>query len=220
MELGGFMVVYNIDNPKEIKAIIFDFDDTLYFQRNKEDRYLHYCKNVVQFLTGLSPEIIDQKFVEFNFIKGATRPRLRELIGKFGDYKDKYDKYRTKYFYMPDVKTTDVVGKETLEKYHNKYKIFLVSGEFVFNIDKKADALGIDVTIFDEVVGAVDPSENIEKVVTYQNLMNKYGFSPNQICVIGDRYKVDLEPMIKLNGGGFLVSELKDFHLIWEYLNN
>lgn len=214
MNFGEFMEAYNINNAKEIKAIVFDFDDTMYFQKNAEDRYLLYSKNMVHALTGLSMDIIEQKFVEFNYVKGASRPRLRELVGYFGDFKNAYDKFRTQYFYMPDVETTEIVDSQTLNRFRSKYKLFLVSGEYEFNVRKKADALGIDLSVFDEVNGAIDPGVNVEKVAIYQGLMDKYGFCGNQMCAIGDRYKVDLEPMIKLGGVGFLVSELRDFQLI------
>lgn len=220
MSFGEFMEACNINNAKEIKAIVFDFDDTMYFQKNAEDRYLLYSKNMVHALTGLSMDIIEQKFVEFNYVKGASRPRLRELVGYFGDYKNAYDKFRTQYFYIPDAETTEIVDSQILNKFRSKYKLFLVSGEYEFNVRKKADVLGIDLSVFDEVIGAIDPGVNVEKVAIYQSLMDKYELCANQMCAIGDRYKVDLEPLIKLGGGGFLVSELRDFNVILEYLND
>ena len=213
------METFNLNNPSKIKAIIFDFDDTLYFQKNKEVHYINYAMKVVKDLTGLDFGVIKRKFKELNLVKNVSRPRLRDLVGYFGDYKEIYDEYRINNFYMPIVKDCKTIDCELLNKFNKKYLTFLVSGEFVKNIFKKAQALNIDLKGFKKVVGAFDPKINIEKINIYKSLIDEYHLKSDEVCVIGDRFKVDIKPMLDLGGSGFLVSSYKDFEKVSKILN-
>lgn len=200
------MKKYNIDGYKNLKAIIFDFDDTLYMQRNKEENYLNFTITTLCNILNMD-RASAVKFLEgYDFFDISKRPRLTTIIKSLGEeYEEKYNQYRIDNFYMPNLEDVEVVPNSELQKLKSKYLLFLVTGEYLQNLQKKADAMGIDLSLFDSIrVGDIKTKK--EKVTIYQELLNEYNLDAKNVIAIGDRFVVDIEPLIKLGGGGVLIS--------------
>jgi FMN phosphatase YigB (HAD superfamily) len=208
---------YNFNGFDGIKGIIFDFDDTLYTQTNKEEHYINFTIKTVCDIMQIDRDAAIKLLERFDYFDISKRPRLNTVLKALGDdMEDKYNEYRIENFYMPDINTVRAVSNVDMMRLKSKYKLFLVTGEFAGNVQKKADAIGIDLGLFDCIRAGVIGQKK-EKIVIYDEIMKEFGLEPNQVVAIGDRYVVDIEPLIKLGGGGI---HIVDTNEVTEVINS
>ena len=208
------MQIFNIDEFNKTECVIFDFDDTLYTQLNKEENYLNYViKTLCDILTIDNNKAIDI-LKNFDFFNTSQRPRLTAIMKSFGnEILDAYNQYRINNFYMPSLIGLKKVSNSKLKSLKDKCIVCLVSGEYELNVEKKADAMKIDLSLFDYLAfGNIEQKKEKEEI--YKEIIQKFGVSSEQVLVIGDRYMVDIDPIVKLGGGGVLVNNSDEATLV------
>ena len=198
----------------EIRVIIFDFDGTLYQTPNYKAEYIRYLLGVIDDLSySDSVKKNPLKYLEqYGFINDDELPSFTENCEEFFSvYKPELDEYKLTHFYQPDYKNVITMSNEFLRKLQTQSHLVLVSNEVRENIEYKAEKLGIDLSVFDNLYC---PSVAFPKCHTkyeiYKKIVNNYLADGTEIYAVGDRYKVDIEPLLKLGGAGLLVDDPKE----------
>lgn len=192
---------------KNIKAIIFDFDKTLYFSNNLEEYYANFIKKTIVTL-GNYNEMEAQKIMEeWGFVGEKKTPSFAKVCSNFGISKESWDAYRVENFFEFDYDNADIVNNKTLETLSMHYPLFLVSNEVKQNLITKAQKLGIHYTLFQEIFAPNVDTLNTypTKKEVYANIIKSLNIQPNEIFSVGDRLLVDVQPMLELGGSGFVI---------------
>ena len=92
---------------------------------------------------------------------------------------------------------------EVLNLLHKSHKLAMVThGNEKVQYDKIKLA-NIDKSLFSKIL----VTRNYDKSKSYQQILDEFGFKPQEIIVIGDKYKTDLLPAKKLG--------MKTVHMKW-----
>ena len=106
------------------------------------------------------------------------------------------------------------IDNNILKKLSTHYPMYVVTNEVYKNILIKAERLGIDLSIFKKLLApsaeALLSGNAKTKKELYQDIIESEHVMSNQVLVIGDRIKVDVEPMLELGGNGIVVTRPKE----------
>ncbi|MBE7073476.1 MAG: HAD family hydrolase [Clostridiales bacterium] len=203
---------------ENLKVIIFDFDETMYYSSNIKQFYVEYIKKTLRSLTKHSDEKILELMKENGFTSGGeTRVSFGKNCLKFGVTPQQWNAYRIDNFFQIDYDNAEVVNNDILKELSDVYKLYIVSNEIYENIEFKAKKLGIDLSPFTLVApkkcNVLD--NKFSKQDAYQNILDENDVSAKQAMVFGDRYNVDILPLENLGGQGVLVKHPRE---IEEYI--
>lgn len=192
------------DDPQllqnQVKCVIFDFDDTLYYNMDWTAYYL------------ASNKFFNEKFSETERKRLVKKYHLKKKHGLylFNDkvmcqiLKDSgYDHFEWLQIcenikYGKARRQTKLIGKRTLKKFAKLGKLYIVSNSSEKVIKEFADVRKFDLSIFAEVISNGFLGDDFTKEKYYKKIMEQNKLSPNQVLVIGDDYKNDLLPAKKL----------------------
>lgn len=207
-------------NKQNIKAIIFDFDETMYYSPTIKQYYIAYIKRTLKTLSSLSDEDIVFLMDKYGFTSGGEK---RVSFGKncenFGVTKEQWNNYRIKNFFQIDYDNAVTAKNSTYSELAKSYKLFIVSNEVKENLLYKAKRMKIDLRPFTEIIAPnVDNvlEYKSDKTIAYSNLITKYKLNPKEVLVVGDRYEVDIKPMETLGGSGILVKQANEIDHIFK----
>ncbi|MGD9901270.1 MAG: HAD family hydrolase [Spirochaetales bacterium] len=198
------------DNFKyeHIKAIIFDFDKTLYFSKDLDDYYTKFIKDTIVKLGGYNEEEALKIMEEYGFIGDKKRPSFAKTCCNFGISKESWDAYRIENFFEFDYENADVVSNATLQRLAQKYPLFLVSNEVKKNLITKANKLNIELSHFSNIFApdATEIDTYPTKKEIYKLIGDNLNLTYNSLFAIGDRLLVDVQPLLELGGSGIIIT--------------
>lgn len=183
-----------------IRAFIFDLDGTLY-QRNSS-LYLAMSSSVTRwFKTHLS---VDGDFEIFYEKMKRDYPSPLEAIQAFGFsvasyHQEVFEEIDSKHYLLEDAGV-----KRTLSSLRSKK--FLVTLSSRSHVERVFRALGVGQYFS----GIYTPGVNwhtCHKIDAYESIRKECDLLPQEICVIGDNYAVDLEAAKTAGYSCILVSE-------------
>lgn len=207
-----------MEKDNNLKVIIFDFDETMYFCETLKESYIDFIKTAITSLSNNTEEKALELMEQYGFMKrGESRISFGKNCDKFGVLKDDWDRYRVKNFFQFDYANAKIVDNNLYKKLSKSYSLYIVSNEVLENLKYKAEKLGIDLSPFKNIF-----APKIDEVLTYSNTKKQVYEKIKQIenchfdqmIVIGDRYSVDIEPLVELGGKGLLVKhtdEIENF---------
>lgn len=210
---------------QNIKLIIFDFDETLYSSPTAQIYYENFIKKAILDLSNYTEEQALKIMNDFGFTKrGENRVSFGSNCEKFGIKKNAWNTYKLNHFFEVDYSNTSTVSDQLLNELKKRFKLALVSNEIFENIEYKAEKLNINLSIFNKIYAPT--KQNIDnfyknKQEIYSVLSKDFATTPQEAFAIGDRYKVDILPLINLGGAGVQIentNEVNEF-LKQNYLN-
>ena len=151
---------------KNIKAVGFDLDDTLYFPKRNDEIPRLFCEAIASVLQIPSKEVID--FYQKNIVQYGNSPQTARAFcnGRVSDT-------------LLDTMFLDVLeGNEEIDLAQNdhrlyslitdlatQYKIFLVTGNRKPHAIRKLNAIGLEVATFNATrYGAEDKTEGMRSI--------------------------------------------------------
>ena len=192
----------------QLKVLIFDFDETLYYSPNALNCYINFIKNAILALSDYTEAQALEIMDKYGFTtRGENRVSFGKTCESFGISKADWDKYRIDTFFEIDYENASTVSNKLLEKVGKKYDLYIVSNEIYENLLIKAQKLNIDLSNFKRVY-APKKAENISinKRAVYQEILETNVITSAQAIAIGDRHKVDIKPLEELGGVGVQIS--------------
>ncbi len=198
---------FNVKKRK-IRAIVFDFDETLYASPNTRKLYIQYIKNTVMTLGGHDESTTLRLMEELGFTENnKASPSFRASCEYFGITKQQWDGYRIDNFFEIDYENAQTVSLATLKQLKRTYPLFIASNEVKENVQIKALKLNIDLSVFDEIYAPQKKEINnyMDKKNMYLSVAKKLNIDIKCLLVVGDRYKVDAQPMLELGGNAIII---------------
>ena len=207
------MTIYGNPDPKKIKAIIFDFDETMYFSPTIKAEYNKYIKKTVMALSNLSEKETLCLMDKLGFTGGGEkRLSFTKTCECFGVSKHAWDEYRIKNFFEIDYAKATIAPNALYQNLGKKFALYIASNEVLDNVLHKAKRLGIELSPFKKIMAPTPKnlhpySSKEQSFFAIQKLEN---CRFDEMLIIGDRYNVDIQPLEKLGGHGVLVKTTND----------
>lgn len=191
-------------NTNDIKAIVFDFDETLYYSPNALTYYIKFIKQTILDLSNYTEQQALNIMDEYGFTKkGENRVSFGKNCHKFGIPTEKWNNYKLTHFFEVDYANCTIVNNSLLKQLSKKVKLFIITNEYIENVKYKADKLGIDLSVFTKIYSPNKLTNlSVSKTDYYKSINTEFNINFNQMFAIGDRYQVDIKPLIELGGCG------------------
>ncbi len=200
---------------KTYKLIIIDFDGTLY---DIDDILKDVYKMQINFFSkerGISKEETASIFYQNGIFpyKSVKAKSATEFFLKSGLNVEKWRAYREFNYHPNMIKKEHAVHKEVLLDLAKSYRVVLLSTNTYNNILITLKWLDIDIDIFYDIFCVTKhPGEgSFNKKDVIREILNQYDLNAGEVLSIGDRYAIDIKPLIDLGGDGILVSGPKAF---------
>lgn len=207
------MKTYGNIDINQLKAIIFDFDETMYSSDTIKEEYQEYIKRTVMSLSNHNEAETMKLMKEYGFLSdGNERVSFGKNCEKFGISKKCWDNYRVNNFFKINFNNAKVVNNDLYKELSKICKLYIVSNEIKDNVIFKAEKLNIDLNNFTEIYApTIETMYNYHtKKDNYLNIGEVLSCNSDEMCVIGDRYNVDILPMLEIGGKGLLISNVDE----------
>lgn len=216
------MEQYNIQG--DIKVIIFDLDGTLYPYSFYEKQYYEFSIKTMIDLFGKDKcdaiKMLSDYGVYDHYIPDKSKS-LTDLVLSRGISLDKWNSYRDKYFVISNLGKAETVKLCTLNELKKFYKLYLVTNNTIKTTKKILKELGVQEEIFENIYS----SENMYvckkkkgKGYVYSLIKEENGLQFENMLAVGDRYNVDLLPLLEQGGNGILVKTPDEIDMIQNIL--
>lgn len=200
-------------NKKEIKVIIFDFDDTLYNGQVWENWGKHTKKYVCS-----NFENPDDIFKKYDLTSNSNwTSYVKMTIAEKGTSKPCYD-YQMNNVCELNLSNAVAVDSNRLRELSKKYQLFIVSNSSMTHLNYYSEKMGIDLKCFTGIFDNQFKPENLTKTLRYQEIIDTYKLKPDSILVLGDNPKNDIEPAIAMGMNGECVRNLSETYQIFDEL--
>lgn len=204
---------------KNIKAIIFDFDATLY---NSDNTVWDEWGNFVS--SGLDYCLVDKtddEKIEFRTKYGlgeifSGNDLCNALVKEYGEAYQ-WPKYMSTHIYNMENKELDFLDNDFINDIAKSYKIFIVSNSSKEYIEHTAKLFGFDISGFSGIYGNQFLPNDMTKMPRYQMIMRESKLLPEQILVLGDNFNIDIVPAISL---GFSTLHVKTKDDIYKFFDS
>lgn len=207
------MKTYGNIDINQLKAIIFDFDETMYSSDTIKEEYQEYIKRTVMSLSNHNEAETMKLMKEYGFLSdGNERVSFGKNCEKFGISKKCWDNYRVNNFFKINFNNAKVVNNDLYKELSKICKLYIVSNEIKDNVIFKAEKLNIDLSNFTKIYApTIETMHNYHtKKDNYLNIGEVLSCNSDEMCVIGDRYNVDILPMLEIGGKGLLISNVDE----------
>lgn len=192
----------------KIKLIIFDFDMTIYEGEN----WAHWNEYLEKFLKYL---IEDEKerlaFQKKYDIKYGTN--LQYIVQAEGEEFGRVTRcmeFMSQEFYPLDLPHLKHLDNSYFEELSKKVKLAIVSNSSKEYVLHYLNIFGIDAKHFTYVMSNEYQLGNFSKGVNYEKIMREQNLAPDQVLVIGDSYRTDIEPALQLGQHGEQVGSIHE----------
>lgn len=206
-------------NFENIKVIIFDFDETMYYSSNIKEYYTEYIKSTLKALTSYDDETIISTMQQYGFFAGGNeRISFGKNCEKFGVTKEQWNSYRIDNFFQIDYEHAETANNDTYVKLSKTKKLYIVSNEVLENVKYKAEKMNINL---DPFIIYAPTKQNVlnyqsNKQEIYRKIIEQNNCLPSEVIVLGDRYNVDIKPLEELGGSGILIKHAKEIDEIFK----
>lgn len=197
----------DIDFDK-IRAVIFDFDGTLYSGGN----WNGYEENLANFFVGkFSDKSLWQIISEERQMSGLDIfHRMIEYAKANSIDPQELIKYDDEHFFYMDSKPVHFIDLKLLDDLKNYYKLFIVSDSSNGYLKYYMDKYQVCRDNFEQILSNDFSEPDYTKVGCYKKIMAKTKLEPSQILMIGDSYKLDIETAKRCNLQNFHVTSKSD----------
>lgn len=188
-------------NTSQIKTIAFDFDDTLYSGADKVTWKKFLQSSIMDLLSFLSLQ--ELKNIEKDITSRPLSDRkVIQYISKYGLKREDYEQYCKSH--ISDQNTFQnymKVSNKVLRQFANNFKLYIVSNSIKTNVLDKCDKLGIDKSLFKDIISN-ELNEYDSKKVVYKQIIENEKIKPEELLIIGNSFEKDVLPAISIGANG------------------
>lgn len=208
----------------KIKLIIFDLDGTLYNLNDVVTMNYQMQLNFYSAYTSKSKKEVIEIFEKNNIFPVMTEKSkfATEFFARMDISVDEWNDYRESLFDVTAICTKNAVGFELIEKFRYFSPLVLLSSNSLNNIHRILKYINISSDLFDEIVCSDNKyGDGIFKKIDEMKLIaERKCISTNAMLSIGDRYKTDIDPIIRLGGQGIVVDGPQDLKVVYEAMKS
>lgn len=193
---------------KNIKVIVFDFDDTLYKYLSWEG----YDEFFINSVRKLFPEFTDEEYnyylKKYDMINSC---RVSEhaavmLLDLHGSTKELV-KMLKEVEYKCNWEEGKIFPQEILKELYKDYKMYIVSNSAKNNIKYVSKNMGINLKYFADILPNNFEKTDLSKTARLKEIIAKEKLPPQQILMVGDSAEYDLIPARKLGVKTLLIED-------------
>lgn len=200
--------------PPIVEGVLFDIDNTLYEHHD-------YVNHQIAVLTGRLAEVlgrplrevateVEEKRKAAAEAEGGRRPSLGNAFLEFYNIPIATSvAWREELIEPESYLSEDLELRDRLERLSQRAAICAVTNNPLSIGERTLRALGISDLL--PVVSGLDTSEvSKPDPRPFEIALEYLALPPGEVIALGDRYEIDLEPIIDLGGGGVLVEGRSD----------
>lgn len=208
--------------PKDLRAIIFDIDSTLYtnaaYAFEQVDCQVRRFASLRGITNDEARKMVADYRKKYARENGSKKISLSNTLLQFGVSIEQSVKWRRELIEPADFLGADKKLQETLAALSARYKLLCVTNNPILPAQKTLQALGVDNLI--EVLVGLD-SCNLSKPAKEPFVLaaQKAGVDLANIVSVGDRYDLDIAPALELGMGGVLVRGVADVYNLPQVLD-
>ncbi len=219
---GRWYPVKDFNLPAAVHGLIFDIDNTLY----RNDEYLQSQTDLlIERLAeerGLAAADLADEIASYRDAyaaeHGGRRPSLGNTFIAFGVSIPLSVKWREELFRPQDFLRKDKPLIKTMENLADNYRLAAVTNNPTAVGQAALSCLGVE-ELFTLIVGLDTCLVSKPDPAPYRRAAEVMQLEPPYIVGIGDRYEIDIEPVIALGMGGILVESMDDVYSLDEYFS-
>ena len=192
---------------KNIKAIVMDFDNTLYTDANWQgygDYYIKFLESIGITNADILYEELREKYKGYDstqrtylYLKDNNKP-----VDKFIEFLK-----NNVYDFMHD--GIRVIDYKVIDNLSKKYPLYLLSLSSEFYLKHYLKLFNIDVKNYKAIYSCAY-GDKLKKDDYFKELIKNTGLNPSEILMVGDNYNSDIEPAEKLGLQTFLVNDVSE----------
>ena len=194
----------------KIKLTIFDFRDTLVWDMKKDNHRKLNLQWFNQHFSNLTQNQRNQLLKKYGCglngegLSSNINKMLFDVEGSNASYLIFREYVKTNKNYMRGKK----ISNQELQKFKQLGKIYIVSNYKQGDLLAALEYNNFDESMFEEIISNdLSKPENLDKFKIYQEIMQKSNLKPNQILVVGNNFKHDLQSAKKLGMHYYLVKD-------------
>lgn len=194
----------------KIKLTIFDFRDTLVWDMKKDNHRKLNLQWFNQHFSNLTQNQRNQLLKKYGCglngegLSSNINKMLFDVEGSNASYLIFREFVKTNKNYMRGKK----ISNQELQKFKQLGKIYIVSNYKQGDLLAALEYNNFDESMFEEIISNdLSKPENLDKRKIYQEIMQKSNLKPNQILVVGNNFKHDLQSAKKLGMHYYLVKD-------------
>ena len=201
-----------IIHNRKIDAVIFDMDGTFYPITFYQEIYYRFAILAVNTFLGLRGEKCEDYLKENGILPNSnpiTARSLTDLIINAGVSINEWNEFRNNNFVLTGFEKTETVSLNALMSIKEKADLFLMTNNTKYSTKRILQELSIPFNLFKEVFSSENLLVNNRKMTKeygYRMISDKYSLSYTKMLAVGDRFLIDLKPLIDLGGNGILVN--------------
>lgn len=209
------MTVYNL--PKQIKAIIFDIDSTLYTCQAYAFEQIDCQVREYARLRGITADEARKMVAEYRKKYAAEHDGKKVSLGNtlvsFGIPIEQSVEWRNKLMEPEKFLKYDQQLVDALSDLQQKVKMICVTNNPVMPARKTLEAIGVS-KFFPEIVGLDTCYKSKPAIEPFQTALDLLGVEAENCVAVGDRYDLDIALPLEMGMGGILVSGVEEVYQI------
>lgn len=204
---------------KNIKCVIIDFDMTLYSNGNLKDMNKYYAEFFFEHnLLKREENAIENLRIKYPNLHTIQCIYLLARENGIDDSETRLWLDNHIYNILSD--DIKIVDKSLLEILSKKYYVFILSDSGQGYLKHYFDLFGFDWLWFDGVLTNDFKSENMAKTGLMLKIKNDYKLADDEVLMIGDSQRADIDAANAANIESYLVKTVKDTNRILNKLIN
>lgn len=182
-----------MENLKNIKAIVFDFDETLY-SGGDWSRFKDYllqmlvdakiCKDISQ----AKHKVFEEKRQSQDIVL-----KVWEVIEEKQNAGEIFRNYFENKPYDIKTWTGKIVDNKLLKELSRNYKLFVLSDNSKSYLQMHMKKMGIETSVFEKIYGNQFFDEDPTKTYFMNEIANSFGFQKKEVLMIGDSEVFDIQ---------------------------
>lgn len=206
-----------------VQLLIFDMDGTFYpaeFYTKKYYEFLHVALDHFFNYTYEQTDALLEDYGIYPYFDPKAKSGTDLIVG-MGVSIQEWNDYRNQNYVLTGFAQTQCVDPHALEALKQDYDLYLVSNNTYPIIVQTLGEIGIKEDVFTHIYHSLDLSldgKKQSKDFVYKKIHEATRVDYKHMVAIGDRYSVDLEPLIKLGGQGIQVDHPYEIHDIQDLL--
>lgn len=182
-----------------LKVIIFDFDNTLYDNLDWGKEWADFVLEKIEELMSFLPKEKVKSLMTKYHLYGRDGRIFEKAFNLFSsndiplttkDFRD----LTASFLFEANWSEAKTIPNELLRSLAEKYKLYIVSNSSVNVIKYDCEKLGIDTSVFAEIIQNRFDPKDLSKKGDYLAILEKEGVMREQALVIGDSNFYDLDP--------------------------
>jgi len=198
------------------RLIIFDLDGTFYSRDRYIATYYKFAVQAICKLLSLSEGEVKEYLSQERITPDPTTSTgsVSSLVAKLGISKEIWNNYRNEHFDVSELILKNEQLTEVIAKLEQTCKLVLFTNNTDLMTNKILVRLGLMIDSFEYVITS-DSSMGMKPYghEVFYYLRDQTHIKFTEMLSIGDRYEVDIVPLIELGGSGVLITspeELRD----------